>query len=147
MFAVCDKSFTQISSLELHKRIHGKEKLYNCTECSKSFLRADHLRSHSNVHTNEKPFSCSKCDKRFKHKHPLKTHRLVHSGHKPFSCSECDQKLHNWRRHMTRSTIMLDPIVVPTVTKVLLKRWIWRDKKKIIEMRNHLLAHVQQKLQ
>ena len=43
---VCEKRFTQSCSLQIHMRIHTKEKPYECDVCEKSFRESGHLKRH-----------------------------------------------------------------------------------------------------
>jgi uncharacterized Zn-finger protein len=43
--------FTQLSGLQLHSRIHSREKAYSCLTCTKSFSKSDQLKHHINSDT------------------------------------------------------------------------------------------------
>ena len=50
----CGKSFTQISSLKIHKHIHSRNRHYVCDTCNKDFTNIGHLKRHQRVHTGAK---------------------------------------------------------------------------------------------
>ena len=47
---VCDKSFTQTSSMKTHMILHTREKPHSCQICGKSFTRASKMTKHMGVH-------------------------------------------------------------------------------------------------
>ena len=70
---VCEKRFTQSSSLKAHMLIHTNEKPYECDVCEKSFTQASNLKRHKRIHTNEM-FECDVCEKRFTTSGNLRRH-------------------------------------------------------------------------
>ncbi|XP_039608396.1 zinc finger protein OZF-like isoform X2 [Polypterus senegalus] len=88
----CGKFFSDISSLQSHKKTHSGDKPYECSECGKRFLQKSHLQIHSRIHTGEKPHCCSICGKRFSQINHLQNHTRIHTGEKPHCCSECGKR-------------------------------------------------------
>lgn len=65
--------------LNEHLRRHNNE-MYPCTICGKEFNRESNLLTHKRVHTREKPFQCDICKMRFGYKCSVKGHIInVHS--------------------------------------------------------------------
>ena len=60
---LCNKTFTNTSIINVHKRIHTWEKPFNCDFCHKTFIQSSQLNEHKLTHTGEKPFECDLCKK------------------------------------------------------------------------------------
>ncbi|XP_028385214.1 zinc finger protein 211-like isoform X1 [Phyllostomus discolor] len=85
----CGKSFTNISDLHSHQRVHIPERPYECSECGKSYTWSSALRRHQRDHIGERPYECGECGKSFPISSALRNHQRVHSGERPYECSEC----------------------------------------------------------
>ncbi|KAF3691760.1 Zinc finger protein 226 [Channa argus] len=84
----CGKTFRHRSVLELHMRIHSKDKPYQCKECGKGFRFSSYLQQHLIIHTGKKPYKCPDCGKDFAFLQNMKTHQKLHQE-KPFRCTSC----------------------------------------------------------
>lgn len=98
----CGKTFRHRSVLELHMRIHSKDKSYQCKVCGKGFRFSSYLRQHLIIHSGKKPYKCPDCGRDFAFLQNMKTHQKLHQE-KPFKCTSCIKGYSNesqLKRHM-----------------------------------------------
>jgi uncharacterized Zn-finger protein len=88
----CKKRFKSPSQLNIHNRIHSKQKSFSCDQCQMAFSQKGSLSLHKRLHTGEKPYRCDICQKKFAQSHNLTRHKRMHTGEKPFSCDLCLMK-------------------------------------------------------
>ena len=93
----CDKSFSYLSDLKSHKKIHTGEKPFQCKICSKSFRWKVGLSNHEKIiHSTNKnlpnPHKCQFCKKYFKSHSEKERHERIHTGERPFKCNVCQTR-------------------------------------------------------
>ncbi|KAG5676866.1 hypothetical protein PVAND_006673 [Polypedilum vanderplanki] len=121
---LCEKSYTQSSSLGFHKRkIHGTEikkeiiqqkiiqnfntcekfdQIFECHRCNKQFSRPLSLKQHYLIHKEIKPHKCDVCDMAFSASSKLLLHKISHTNREPYRCNYCDKEFaisDHYRRH------------------------------------------------
>ncbi len=52
----------QLGNLISHKRIHAKDKPYQCDQCIYNISDPSNLTRHERVHTKEKPYKYDQCE-------------------------------------------------------------------------------------
>ena len=70
---------TRKSYVPENRRLHTKEKVYQCDVCDAKFTASGSLKSHKRTHTKERPYQCDLCDARFTKSCNLKTHKRTHT--------------------------------------------------------------------
>jgi KRAB domain-containing zinc finger protein len=60
---VCNKAFSERSSLLKHHCIHSGQRLHSCDVCNKAFSDKYSLIKHQHIHSGERPFACEVCSK------------------------------------------------------------------------------------
>ncbi|XP_022239258.1 uncharacterized protein LOC106457555 [Limulus polyphemus] len=92
MCEICGSLFSNTSSLNVHKKLHG-EKSFSCEICGKQFYRKDLLLEHTFIH-QKASIPCPTCGKLFKSKKSLHIHIRIHNGVKMHKCSQCSREFH-----------------------------------------------------
>uniref|UniRef100_A0A8B9HJA3 Si:ch211-154o6.2 n=1 Tax=Astyanax mexicanus TaxID=7994 RepID=A0A8B9HJA3_ASTMX len=77
----CEKSFTQLSNLQSHRRQHNKDKPYKCHHCNRGYVDAASLEVHLSTHTvkHAKLYSCGLCNRTYTSETYLMKHMHKHS--------------------------------------------------------------------
>ena len=75
MWYICEKTFSDGSTLVNHKKIHIGIKTFECDTCKKTFSVRSSLARHEKIHTGEKPYQCDICKKTFSENGGLNKHK------------------------------------------------------------------------
>lgn len=98
----CGKSYTALSTLRNHQRIHAENKSFCCGFCMKSFDVGCDLKAHIlTEHKNGKMFECGFCGKIYSRQSSLSAHYRVHKNIEPnFKCNLCGKHF-KWKSNLT----------------------------------------------
>ncbi|KAJ8675110.1 hypothetical protein QAD02_010896 [Eretmocerus hayati] len=87
---LCRTSLMTQANLDEHiQKQHENKQGVVCEECGRTFSKMSRLTTHMRVHTGAKPFECNICSKTFMWSSGLRQHLLIHSGEKPYRCDMC----------------------------------------------------------
>lgn len=98
----CGKDFVESSNLRRHiTALHSTERPHTCTICQRSFSRVYLLELHKRTHTGERPYTCSHCNSSFAQLGVLRSHERIHTGERRHRCTVC-QKTFNRLIQLTK---------------------------------------------
>ena len=91
-FPGCDYTNLKKPNLDKHiKRVHEKQRNFQCSLCPKSFFNKTHFDEHTNgVHLNLKPFQCDNCEFATAYRTTLNEHKKVAHGNQRYDCPYCN---------------------------------------------------------
>lgn len=88
---VCSKHFSFESHLKQQRR-------YQCKKCGKCFIHMGHLNIHMKIHTREKLYQCKEWEKCFPSKHNLDRHMAIHTySNLKIHKTHTGEKLNQWK--------------------------------------------------
>ena len=77
------------SQVILQTSILTGEKKFVCSLCQKAYSQNTSLKNHLRTNWGENPYPCNHCPKFFSSNGDLKKHLRVYSGQKPYHCKQC----------------------------------------------------------
>ncbi|GMR30859.1 hypothetical protein PMAYCL1PPCAC_01054 [Pristionchus mayeri] len=97
---ICPRSFEKRDRLRIHVlHVHENHRPHECSVCNKRFSQSSSLNKHLRVHSGERPYKCPFCTKSFTASSILRTHIRQHSGEKPFKCCHCGKAFASHAAH------------------------------------------------
>lgn len=87
----CEKSYTTLANLSIHKASHMGVKPFKCDVCARSFYKETSLTNHMSIHTGLRKHQCDICDRGFTSANILQQHRKTHATHRSHNCSICSK--------------------------------------------------------
>lgn len=77
---ICNKTFSRMSGLRTHIRMHNGQRPFKCNHCDLAFTTNRALKMHTRIHSGERPYKCNQCTKTFTRKDELQAHIYLHKG-------------------------------------------------------------------
>ena len=111
---LCNKEFSDSSSLKIHMIRHSGKKDFKCDQCEMAFVTIHALQIHQRKHTDARPYTCEECGDTFRWRASLRDHKInLHSPEvqtadgdgRRFTCKECGQRFKRYnslKSHMIR---------------------------------------------
>ncbi|XP_026836076.1 zinc finger protein 32-like [Drosophila erecta] len=90
------------------KRVRPAKQSLVCSYCSKVCSRPSTLDIHIRIHTRERPFQCPHCPSAYSSNSTLRVHLRIHTGERPYMCSHCSVDFRTrteLRRHIRRHSV------------------------------------------
>ncbi|XP_060648752.1 zinc finger protein 501 [Drosophila nasuta] len=112
----CGKGFVESSNLRRHIiALHTSERPHTCTLCQRSFSRVYLLELHKRTHTGERPYACNHCDRSFAQLSVLRTHERIHTGERRHRCALCQKtfsRLMQLKKHELKPCIVDSEVTI-----------------------------------
>ena len=115
----------------MYKRIHFKEKIFQCKICEKKKFRLNQaLKRHMKTHDGKNPYKCQTCGKCFKNNKGLQRHEKLHMIEPAFEskvqfskCKFCGTNFKNkpfLKRHEKNHTLSYEEKEIINLKKIVL---------------------------
>ncbi|KYO35919.1 hypothetical protein Y1Q_0006995 [Alligator mississippiensis] len=95
--AQCGRTYTCLSTLDAHLKIHSGAVSQRFIKCGKSFMCSLDLVKHQHVHRKKHRYRCILCGKTFTHFFSLVQHRRIHLGKTVHRCTNCRKNFICWQ--------------------------------------------------
>ncbi|CAG9577477.1 unnamed protein product [Danaus chrysippus] len=113
----CGHTETSLGKLRNHIKTHTERQ--KCELCEKTFSDRTSLKTHLFIHKGEKEYSCPRCEKKFLFKKAMEIHLITHDAPAHLYCYKCDMNFKNqmsFNQHMKYNLKHIDPAKLKTVS-------------------------------